>query len=34
MGELVVNSLEFNPRDIRRMIDQGYRDADNAVLYG
>jgi NTE family protein len=34
MGELVVNSLEFNPCDIRRMIDQGYRDADNAVLYG
>lgn len=32
--ELVANSLEFNPADVRRMIDLGYEDADSAVVYG
>lgn len=32
--ELVANSLEFNPSEIRAMIEQGYRDADSAVVYG
>lgn len=32
--ELVANSLEFNPDEIRHMIDHGYQDADTAVLYG
>lgn len=30
--ELVTNSLEFDPGDIRRMMEEGYRDADKAVI--
>lgn len=32
--ELVSNSLEFKPDEIRAMLEQGYLDADNAVVYG
>lgn len=32
--ELVANSLEFNPSEIRAMIEQGYQDADSVVVYG
>jgi NTE family protein len=32
-GDLTSNSLDFNPTDVLRMIDQGYKDADSAVEY-
>lgn len=31
---LMDDSLDFNPKDIRRMMDIGYRDADEYVVYG
>lgn len=30
---LTSNSMKFSPRDIRRMMAQGYADADGAVVY-
>lgn len=31
--ELIKNPLEFNPEEIKMMMEQGYKDADNFIIY-